>query len=97
MIRRFCLTLKILFVYNRRSRAGLFKATGKICVELKPGLHERHKHKDEIKTKTKNDISSGTCEDKTRIFLCFVFCSALGLCLDYNLMLMITTILMSQA
>ena len=65
---------------------------------LKPGSHEQHKHKDKINTKTKHDISSGTCEDKTtRIFLCFVFCSAHGLCLDYDLMLMITTILMSQA
>ena len=63
---------------------------------LKPGSHERHEHKDKINTKTKH-ISSGTCEDKTRIFLCFVFCSALGLRLDYDLMLMITTILMSQA
>ena len=35
--------------------------------------------------KTKHDISSGNGEDKTtRIFLCFVFCSVLGLCLDYG-------------
>ena len=66
--------------------------------DFKPGSHERHKHKDKIRTKTKRDISSETCEDKTtRIFLCFVFCSAHGLCLDYDLMLMITTILMWQA
>ena len=53
---------------------------------LKPGLHERHKHKQQ---KTKYDFFSGTCEDKTTIiFLCFAFCSALGLCLDYDLMLM---------
>ena len=57
--------------------------------------------KHRINTKTKQDFSCGTCEDKTtRIFLCFAFCSALGfrllfLCLDYDLMLM--TILMSQA
>ena len=58
---------------------------------VKPGSHERHKHK-----KTKHDFSSGTCENKTtRIFLCFAFCSAFGLCLNYDLMLM--TILMSQA
>ena len=49
-------------------------------------------------TRAKHDFSSGTCEDKTtRIFLCFVFCSALGLCLDYDLMIMLMTILMSQA
>ena len=65
---------------------------------LKPGSHERHKHKNKMNTKTKHDFSSGTCEDKTtRIFLCFAFCSALGLCLDYGLMLMLMTILMSQA
>ena len=65
---------------------------------LKPGSHERHKRKEKINTKTKCDISSGTCEDKTaRIFLCFFFCSALGLCLDCDLMFMITTILVSQA
>ena len=65
---------------------------------LKPDSHERHRHKDKINSKTKHDICSGTYKDKTtRIFLCFVFCSALGLCLDYDLMLMITTILMSQA
>ena len=64
---------------------------------VKPGSHEQHKHKDKINTKTKHDISSGTCKDKTsRYFLCFVFCSALGLCLDYNLMLMLITVLMSQ-
>ena len=44
-----------------------------------------------------HDISSETCDDKTtRVFLCFVFCSALGLYLDYDLMLMITMILKSQ-
>ena len=49
-----------------------------------------------VSTKTKHDFSSGTCEDKTtRIFLCFAICSALGLCLDYDLMLM--TIFTSQA
>ena len=53
---------------------------------VKPGSHERHKHKAKINTKTKHDICSRICEDKTRIFLCFVFCSALGLCLDYDLM-----------
>ena len=64
---------------------------------LKPGSHKGHKHKDKINVKTKHDISSGTCEDKTTgIFLCFVFCLALGLCSDYDLMLMITRILMSQ-
>ena len=47
--------------------------------------------------KTKHDISSGTCEDKTRIFLSFLFCSVLGLCLVYDFMLMTTTIFMSQA
>ena len=58
------------------------------------GSHERHRHK--INTKTRHYFSFGTCEDKTtRIFLCFAFCSALGLCLDYDLMLM--TILMSEA
>ena len=46
--------------------------------------------------KTKYDISSETYEHKIGIFLCVVFCLALGLCLDYDLMLMITTILMSQ-
>ena len=57
--------------------------------DLIPGSHESHKHKDKIKTKTKLHISLGTCTDKTtRIFLCFVFCSALGLCLDNDLMLM---------
>ena len=50
----------------------------------------------DILKKTKCDISSGTCKDKTRIFLCFVFCSAHGLCLDNDLMLMVTTTLMSQ-
>ena len=60
--------------------------------------YERHKHKEKIDTKTRHDISFGTFKDKTtRIFLCFVFCLALGLCLDYDLMLMITTILMPQA
>ena len=62
---------------------------------LKRDTHEQHKHKDKINTKTKY-ISSGTPEDRTRIFLCFVFCSALGLCLDYDLILVLTTILMSQ-
>ena len=50
--------------------------------------------------KTKHDISSGTCEDKTTtifIYFFFVLCSALGLCLDHDLMHMITTILMSHA
>ena len=41
-----------------------------------------------INTKTKHDFFSRTCEDKTtRIFLYFAFCSALGVCLDYDLML----------
>ena len=68
---------------------------------LKPGSHERRKDKHNINTKIKHDFSSGTCEDKTtRIFnkttrISFVFCSALGLCLDYVLMLM--TIIISQA
>ena len=62
-------------------------------LEVKPGLHERHKHKDKVNTKTKRDIFSGTCEDKTtRIFLCFVFCPAFGLCLDYDPMLSLMTI-----
>ena len=62
---------------------------------LKPGSHEQHKHKHNTNTKTKHDLSSETCEDKTtRIFHCFAFCSALGLCLDYDLMLM--TILMTS-
>ena len=66
--------------------------------DIKSGSRKQHKHKDKINTKTKHDISSGTCEDKTTIvFLCYVFCSALGLCLDYDLKLMITTILMTQA
>ena len=66
------------------------------CRRIKPGLPEQHKHKDKINRKTKRDISSETCEDKTaRIFLDFVFCSALGLCLGYDLMLVL--ILMSQA
>ena len=66
-------------------------------VTLKPGLHEQHRHKDKFSTKTKHDICSGTCKDKTtRIFLCFSFYSALGLCLDYAVMLMPTTF-MSQA
>ena len=65
---------------------------------LKSGSHEHRKHKDKINTKTKEDISSETCEDKTaRIFFCFVFYSVLGLRYDYDLMLMITTIHMSQA
>ena len=72
-----------------------------ICVNaFKPNSHQRHKHKHKINTKTKHVFSSGTCEDKTtRIFLCFPFCSALGLCLDYDLMLMfmLMTILISQA
>ena len=55
---------------------------------FKPGSHQRHKHKHKIDTKTKHDISSGTCTYKTtRISLCFVFCSALGLCFDYVLIL----------
>ena len=63
---------------------------------VKPGSHERHKHEHKINTKTKHDFFSGTCEDKTtRNFHCFAFCSVLGLCLDYDLMLI--TILMSQA
>ena len=57
-------------------------------VSFKPGSHQRHKHK--IDTKTKHDLSSWTCKYKTtRICLCFVFCSALGLCFDYVLMLML--------
>ena len=60
---------------------------------LKPGSHEWHKHKHKINTKTKHHFSSGTCEDKTtRIFLCFAFCSAHGLCLDYDLMVMLMLI-----
>ena len=48
--------------------------------------HEQHEHKDKINTKTKHDISSETCEDKTsKIFHCFTFCSAFGLCLDYTI------------
>ena len=48
------------------------------CECFKPSPHDRHKHK--INTKTKHDFSSGTCEDKTTIiFLCFLFCSAVGL------------------
>ena len=59
---------------------------------------DRHQHKDKINRKTKPDISSGTCKDKTtRIFLCFIFRSALGLCLDYDLTHVIATILTSQA
>ena len=55
---------------------------------LKPCSHEQQKHEEKINTKTKYDIFSGTFEDKTtRNFLCFVFCSAIGLCLDYDLML----------
>ena len=51
-----------------------------------------------ISTKTKHDISSGTFEDKTtRIFLRFILCLVLGLCLDYDLMLTFMTIFMSQA
>ena len=66
--------------------------------KLKPVVHERRKHKDRSDTKTKHDIFSGTFEDTTtRIFLRFVFRSALGLCLDYDLILMLTTTLMSQA
>ena len=54
-------------------------------------------YKDKINTKTKH-VFSKTCEDKTtRIFRGFVFSSALSLCLDYDLMFMIITILMSQA
>ena len=45
----------------------------------------------------RHHCSSGTCKDKTRIFRWFVFCSALGSCLDYVLMLMIKTFLMLQA
>ena len=60
---------------------------------LKPGSH---KHK--IDTKTKHDLSSGTCKYKTtRIFLCFVYCSALGLCFDCVLMLVLMSLYMSQA
>ena len=70
----------------------MYKGNGPL--RLKPASHERHKHRDDINTKTKHDISE-TCEDKKRIFLCFVFRPALRLCLDYDLML--TTILMSQA
>ena len=62
-------------------------------VQVKPSSQKQHKHKDKINTKTKHDISSRTYEDQTRIFLCFVLSSVLGLCLDYDLMLMITTIL----
>ena len=51
-----------------------------------------------IDTKTKHDLSSGTCKYKsTRICLCFVFCSALGLCFDYVLMLVLMSLYMSQA
>ena len=51
-----------------------------------------------INTKTKHDLSTGTRKDETtRLFICFVFRSVLGLCLDYDLMLMLTTTLMSQA
>ena len=48
---------------------------------LKPGLNT-----DDVSTKTKHDYSSGTYEDNiTSIFICFAFCCALGLCLDYDL------------
>ena len=68
----------------------------RIDLVLKPGSHEHREHEDKISTKTKHDISSGTCEDKiARIFFCFVFCAVLGLRLD--LMLVHTTILMSHA
>ena len=49
--------------------------------KLKPSSHNHHKNKDKINTKTKHYTSSGTCEDKTRIFLYFAFCSVLGLLL----------------
>ena len=57
-------------------------------------------HTSDISNENKASMTSGTCEDKiTIIFLCFAFCSALGLCLNYDLMLvlMLMTILMSQA
>ena len=48
------------------------------CECFKPSSYERHKHK--INAKTMHDFSSGTCENKTTIiFLCFLFCSAVGL------------------
>ena len=63
-----------------------------------PHSHKRHKHKHKIDTKAKHDLSSGTCKYKTtRICLCFVFCSALGLCFDYVLMLVLMSLNMSQA
>ena len=47
-----------------------------------------------IYKKTKHDLSFGTCKYKTsRVFLCFVFCSALRLCFDY--VLMVILVLMS--
>ena len=50
-----------------------------------------------IDTKTKHDLCSGTFKYKTtRIFLCFVFCSALGLCFDYVLMVVLMSLYMSQ-
>ena len=81
-----------------RSTKRLWKKNPLLDLFRKPGSHEQHKHKDKIDMKTKHDVSSGSCEDKTeKIFLCFIFCFALGLCLHDNLTLMLVTILMSQA
>ena len=95
------LTFKAIFVLgsaHKKSDVWIRVAQVSHSRELRPGSHKRHKHKHKINTKTKHDFSSGTCEDKTtRIFLCFAFWCPLGLCLDYDLMLMLMTILMSQA
>ena len=74
-------------------KAGSDKSTGDMWWNIKPGLHERHKHEDKINTKTKHDITSGTCKDKTRVGLCFVFVRLLAyawttiLCLCLSLVL----------
>ena len=74
---------------------SLLKKNFTLIFKIRPfTLATKDKHK--IDTKTKHDLSSGTCKYKTTIiFLRFVFC--FGLCFDYVLMLVLMPILMSQA
>ena len=84
--------------YDHFLKFDSYKSDRQNACAVKPGSHQRQKHKQKIDTKTKHDLSSGTCKYKTtRIFLWFVFCSALGLCFDYVLMVVLMSLYMSQA
>ena len=93
---------RLLWIFNYISVIKNKKQNINTCfcrsTSFKPGSHKRHKHKDKINTKTKHlsMISPLGLAKIKQDFLCFVFCSALGLCLHYDFMLMIMSILMSQ-